>query len=276
VRGNIWIGVIVLLAVALVAVWLFAAEVGGPYFSVTTNDTKLKAYPVVSYFPADGKTRTVAVTLQVQNLGNDDATYLVKPSDQNTNETLDVAAGKTEKMVVRFDNISADAPKLVTKDIAVSRNSSDNNVADVPVYIVIGTAPKVTEKTDKNDTVVGQKFIIADSQSDSFIIYADVNDDATVQDINVTAPDTAPITVTRVTYAETTLNSNKYQKIVVNYHVKDSALKNKLYDLNYTVSIGYDGNTVETVTMPAVFVYGGPQTLADEYDSVFSTIENVG
>ena len=274
--GNMWIGAIILAALAVIAMWLFAADNGGVYFTKTTSDTQLKVYPVLYYHPADGKSVSLPVTVQIENLGSDDVTYLVKTSDSNTSETLDVSAGKTEKMRVEFKNISTAVPKLVTKSVSVYRNSEDSPVAQVPVYVVVGTAPKVDVKTDKNDDIIGQKFIVADTGSDSFIIYADVNDSATVQDINVSVPDNAPIAITAVTYTEQTLNSNTWEKVVVNYKVKDSALKGRLYDMNYTVDIGYDGNVAESATVPAEFVYKGPEDLAQKYDTVFAEIENVG
>ena len=271
-----WIGAIILLAVVIAALWLFAGAPSGVYYSATTSDTRVKAYPVLVYYPADGKTRTLTLTLEVENLGTEDATYLVKTSENNTSETLDVRAKGKEKMKVDFKGISTDVAKYAYNWVKVFRNSEDSPVTEVPVHIVIGTAPKVEAQTDKNSTVIGQKFIVADHSSDSFIIYADVNDDATVSEINVSVPESAPITVTSVTYTEQTLNSNKWQKVVVNYRVKDSTIENRLYTFDYDVSIAYEGNTTETATLPAAFVYGGPEELADRYDSVFSTVEKVG
>jgi len=276
VRGNALIGAIILLAVVIAAFWLFAGAPGGVYYSATTSDTRVKAYPVLVYFPADGETRAFAVTLEVENLGAEDATYLVKTSEDGTSETLDVRAEGKEKMRVDMGDVSTDVAKYVYRWVKVFRNSEDALVTEVPVHTVIGTAPKAEAQTDSNRTVIGQKFVIADHRSDSFVVYADVDDAAAVSEVNVSVPDSAPITVTSVTYTEQTLNSNKWLKAVVNYRVRDSAIEDRLYTFDYNVGIAYEGNTVETATLPAVFVYGGPEELADRYDSVFAEVENVG
>ena len=257
---------------ALLVGMMFFVKPSGVYYKYTGSDTKIKAYPVILYYDeADGKV-TPKVFVELQNLGTAEATYFIKYE----NETKDVSLAEegSVKVEVTLNELNRDESKFVTKYISIYKNGQDesNKIVEVPVFLIVDMAPVIETNHTKFP-----KFIIAQRNEESLVFYVDVDDSKAISNVTITLANTTPITITGIHYSDVLLNNNVWEKIVVNYKVKDSALKDKLYEITIPYKVTYEDNTTLEESVDAYFIYTTALgKLYDKYEAKFEDITNLG
>lgn len=224
-----------IIAFSVIAVILLLGGIGyvltknssGVYKEVSTSDLKIKANDVYQYIGSTTDVDKVSnVELKVENV-NEDKDYNLKIIYEalGKNETLNVEilGGKTELIKVPnlFSATDINGVDVYSKTIKVL--SGDNELASFDYKLNVG---KVTvDRTNAKLRVL--EVVIADSSSDSIILWYDIEDNLSVSDVLPIDVNDSRITITDVDFEEDTLVENEWIKITLNYDVKGSVFEDE-------------------------------------------------
>jgi hypothetical protein len=109
-------------------------------------------------------------------------------------------------------------------------------------------------------------FIITSQEEDNFILWSLGNIS------NVSFNQEAPLKVKEVNTETVTFNNKEWKKVTIDYSVKESVVKNKIYNVRIKANI--NNNTVE---IPVKFVKTNSlKDLEEKYDYTFDEIGRIG
>lgn len=245
-----------IIAFGIIAVLLILGGIGyvltqspnGVYKEIKNGDIKIKALDVYQYI---GSTTDVEkankVLLQIENINeNKDYNLKIIYEAWGKNETLnvEVLGGKTELVKVP-DLFSADdinGVDIYSKVVEVK--NGDESLASFEYKLNVGKV--VVDGT--NAKVRIPELIVAETTSDSIILWYDVEDNSTISNIIGEATNTSKVTITNVDYDTDTLVENTWAKVTLNYDVKGSVFENEYLGDGFVIKLEvvYDGTNEST------------------------------
>ena len=245
-----------IIAFGIIAVLLILGGIGyvltqnhtGVYKEIKNGDIKIKALDVYQYI---GSTTDVEkadkVILQIENINeNKDYNLKVIYEAWGKNETLNVEilGGKTE--LVKVPNLfSADdinGVDIYTKIVEVK--NGDESLASFDYKLNVGKVS--VDRT--NAKVRAPELVVAETTSDSMVLWYDVEDNTTISNIIGEGTNTSKVTITNVDFDTDTLVENTWAKITLNYDVKGSVFENEYLEDGFDIKLEvvYDGTNEST------------------------------
>lgn len=251
------IGIVAILTILGIFSAVALSNAGGVYTKEKVGDLDIKAtgvYQFVKDTQSVEDFKDISLEIENTNTAKDYNLKLVY-TYENKSETvfIDVLAGDKEKAKINL--ISAndiDGLGVYTKTISIM--NGETVVKTITAKFSVGTV----EVDDANSMRV-PTLEVAQYNADSMVMYVDINDTATLSDIEAKEDlNLSKVTVTGVSYDVEELNSNKWAKVTINYESKGSVLKDELYTAGFDVdlTLTYDSLN-ETKSVVSDFVRTG-------------------
>jgi len=234
-----------------------------PYSVVTNDEIKAKAQPTIFYFESKDKSVNLATNIYLKNFKADGVFFI-----KHNNESKEVDLEKDAEIGVKVDLGKYNLEDPFFKIETINIEKSGTNLASLNVYVINDLAPAKKKDLDNNNEtdLIAPYFIITSQEEDEFILW-------TLDNIsNVSFNPEAPLKVKEVNTETVTFNSKEWKKLTIDYSVKESVVRNKVYDIKIKANI--NNNTVE---IPVKFVKTNSlEDLEEKYDYTFDEIGRIG
>jgi hypothetical protein len=223
--------------------YVLTKDANGVYKTAINGDLRIKALDVYQYIDSiDDVDDANNIILQIENI-NEDRDYNLKivyeAWGQNETLNVEVLGGNTELVKVPDLFSASDINSIDVHSKVLEVKNGDEVVASFDYKLNVG---KVTvDRT--NAKVRVPELIIAETTSDSMLLWYDIEDNLTLADITAIESNNSLITITNIDHEIGNLVDNSWVKIILNYDVKGSVFEDEYLEDGFGVNleVSYDG-----------------------------------
>ena len=228
--------------------YVLTQDANGVYKSVNNRDLRIKALDIYQYIGSiDEVDKANNIILQIENI-NENRDYNLKivyeSWGQNKTLNVEVLGGKTELVKVPDLFSASDVNSIDVHSKVVEVKNGDDVLASFDYNLNVG---KVT--VDRTNTKVRvPELVIAETTSDSMLLWYDIEDNLTLADITAIETNNSLITITNIEHDISSLVDNSWVKIILNYDVKGSVFEDEYLEDGFGVNleVSYDGLNITT------------------------------